>query len=505
MPDDSPNGTMAMAIGEKAYTDSVAAAVAASVEPVPPDQGISGGPLGILLWAAGVADEIAAWGTNVTTRDRQLRQFLTTESILGSAVSSVCARNAGFTWKLDGPPLTVKRAHDILHNADLGKGWLHFCIRYSFDLYSQDKGAFIETIRDGDSEKAPVLGIQVLDAARCWHTGIPEQPVIYQDSRGRFHRLKWYQVVTSVEMPMPHPTLYGLQFCAVSRVLQAARIRRDETTYIGEKVGGRHTRAVHMVGGVNKKDMSDAIEATQRMAEQRGQTRYIAPAIVVGLKPDIAPNVATLALSSLPDGFDPAEALKEYLTIISMGLFTDFQEFAPLPGGGLGTSMQSEILHLKSRGKGPMLFRKGMEHLMNFSGVLPTNVQFEYDEQDVDADKASADVAKVRAEAWKLLADMGAIDAQAVRQLGLDAGDIPQELFDALSQGQPDITGVAPFAQPDDQTTASEEEQVGQRAASRARAGPRNRRLELEQSLEAALDPAFAEAMNELGALLKRG
>ena len=79
------------------------------------------------------------------------------------------------------------------------------------------------------------------------------------------------------------------------------------------------------------------------------------------------------------------------IAVLALAFLVDYQEFAPLPGGNLGTSAQSQVLHMKSRGKGPGLFMKLFAHFMNFGGVLPRSVTFEWDEQDVCWECSSRD------------------------------------------------------------------------------------------------------------------
>lgn len=140
------------------------------VAPRTPEEGqfAPGYELGnLMLWVGGQADEIETWGRNVKRRDRQLREFVPTENVFASALGTIVARNAAFDFSVEGPPRTASRVHDILENANNGKGWVDFVSKVSYDLYTQDSGAFFEIVRDGDSEAAPLVGINHLDAARC--------------------------------------------------------------------------------------------------------------------------------------------------------------------------------------------------------------------------------------------------------------------------------------------------------------------------------------------------
>lgn len=398
----------------------------------------------VVFYMAQMAELVTPWGLRPKTRDRELRAFIPTEYFLLSALGSVCARNASFNWKLEGrtSPKTVEAMQDLLLNAQFGRGWEDFIVKLSMDLYTQDCGAFIEIIRDGKTEKDPVIGIAVLDAARCWLTGDPEKPVIYQQSSGKWKELNWWQVYNMQEMPSPQVmgargVHYTIQYCAVSRLLKAAQILKNITTYKEEKTGGRFQKAIHLVTGVNADQLKAALAERMEIADAKGLTRYVQPTIVTAIDPNSPVGHDTIELASLPDGFDEDSSLRNYITILAMAFLVDYQDFAPLPGGNLGTSMQSQVLHMKSRGKGPALFHKLIGHMLNMS-ILPKTVEFSWDEQDIEYEAQAANVAKTRAEERKLRVDTGEITGEGARQIALDAGDLPQELFDAM--GAQDVT-----------------------------------------------------------------
>lgn len=436
--------------------------------PPPPPEGAPptlGGVDTALLWfVAQVADEIVQWGTAPKLRDRQLKEFAYSESHFLSALGTVIARNVGFDWTLRGPPQVVARIQEVLNNANLGKGWDEFIAKVSMDLYTQDSGAFIEIVRATDAPEGVVIGLNHLEASRCWHTGNPEVPVTYQDQNNVFHRLPWYSVSTLSEIPATVERLPGLQLCALTRMLRAAQIIKNISIYKEEKTGGRFTRAMHIVQGITNQQIKDAMAEMTLEADAKGLLRYPGNFIMSAQKPDAKVDVKTLELASLPDGFDEEKTFKQYIAIIAMAFLEDYQEFAPLPGGGLGTSQQSETLHKKARGKGPALFRKGITRMMNFE-VLPRNVLFAYEEQDIEEEGEVAQVSKIRAETRQIQLDSGEIDTDAARQMALDAGDISLPVFKQMggSDVTPDVTAedVAPL-----------EGEAARKEGEPARAGP---------------------------------
>lgn len=454
--------------------------------------------VGLLFFMAGVADEITAWGTNPTWRDRQLREFVLAESFLSSAMATVVARNMAFSWKLDGPESTIARVQDVLLSANQGKGWENFVAKLSLDLYGQDKAAFIELVREEDSPRAPVIGINSLDAAQCWHTRNTDWPVLYQNIKGRWIPLRWYQVIPLAEMPASSERLPGLQISAMTRVLRMAQIMRNIAVYYDEKTGGRSPRSVHILHNVSAQAVQDVIAKKQIIADSQGLMRYLEPVFAETFDPQQKPEVVTLDIANIPDGFKIEEMNKWYLTAIAMGFLEDYQTFAPLPGGNLGTSAQSQVLHAKARGKGPGLFMKLMSHAFNFQGITPRNVTFSWDEQDLEADEMQATLVKTRAEARKLMLENGEIDFMGARQLALDAGDIPQELFDAMNQR--DLT---PGPARDDARVDDEEEAQKARLGIPKASGVDEERRALEEEINAKMSRGFAKVRRMIEERLK--
>lgn len=422
---------------EKAVDDHV---VTRSVQEFPEARvgSIPGFAQNSLLWAVSqAADEITQWGRNPKLRDRQLREFITSEPIFASALGVVCSRNTAFSWGLEGPDRQVRRYQRILEEANFGKGWEDLIMKVSIDLYTQDNGAFIEIIRENEQENGQVIGLNHLDSQRCFHTGAPEAPVIYMDRKGRYHLMKWWQVIALAEMPTAIEGYYGLQYCALTRLLRAAEIVKNISIYDYERTGGRHTRAIHMVKGITAGQIQDAIDEMTSRLNARGAQRYAQPLIVGSIDPKADIGHDTLELASLPDNFDREGAFKWYISQIAMAFLEDYQSFAPLPGGNLGSSQQSEVLHAKARGKGPALFQKLITHAFNFQ-VFPGSLEFHFDEQDLAQEKEQALVKNLRATERANRIKSFEITPGAARVLALDAGDLPRELFDAL--GGDDVT-----------------------------------------------------------------
>lgn len=483
-------------------------------EQIPIEQaGLLGHDMGsVLFFAARADEEIEPWGQNVKLRDQHLRAFIPQEPTFASALAMIAARNATFSWKLEGPEVQVKRYSRVLQAANFGKGWAHLMTQVTIDLATQDSGAFIEVIRATDSERAQVIGLNALDAARCYATGVDEVPVIYLDRLGRYHWLKWYQVLHLTEVPATHEGLPGLQYCTLTRAMRACRIMRDIGIYLSEKIGGRNTRAVTLVKGVTPSQIEEAATQAHLRQDSSGLLRYSMPLLVGAIDPKAEIGFDTLEVASLPDGFDLDLSMKQYIGQLAMAFMVDYQEFAPLPGGGLGTSAQSEVLHMKSRGKGPGLFMKLVAEALNFA-VLPESLQFLWDDQDPDADRQAVETSKLRAESRKIRIESGELTVEVARKVAYEEGDLSKELLDALEAIEADTaaeplpseeidaiaTGEAtPEAQ---ETTAGEDVLEEGEKARDDRAGTsavEEARLETEQEIANAIEQAFAIAHERL-------
>lgn len=416
---------------------------AASVISRPISTGSPSQPMGsvadvLLLRIAQAADDIEPFGTlRGKLRDRQLRAFYPGESHFNSALGMMCARNAAFSYQLEGGPRMVRKIQQVLDDANEGEGWHDLILKVSQDLYTSDNGAIIEIVRDGDSEFASLIGLNHLDSAHCYHTGDPKAPVIYRDREGKFHQLKWYQVVTLAELPTPIEMLYGRQMCALSRCLKVTQIIRDVMVYQQEKVGGRFEKAIHVVKGITTQQIQDALNTSRIEMDRKGQVRFTNVPIVGIPEPEGTLQIATLMLASLPDNYDQEKWLQWYITVLAMAFLSDFQDFAPLPSGNIGTGQQSVTLDKKGAMKGAALFRKIMGHALNHK-VLPKTVEFKYEVQNVDMDQAQALVAKTRVEGYQILRLAADLPAAAIRQMAVDDGVISQDIFDQL--GEMDIT-----------------------------------------------------------------
>jgi len=495
------------------------------------------------LWAANSYDELTPWGARPKKRDAELRAFWPTENWLETTIGLVAERNQAMSWKITGDEATAEAVQQMLQNANFGGGWEEFIGQTTIDLLTQDSGAFVELIRTAASEFAPVIGIAHLDAGRCWGTGVPETPILYETIDKKFRLMPWYSVVQLLEMPDPRVFtntgfFFKLQHCMVSRVVRAASILRNIAIYKDEKTGGRYTRGVHLIAGFAQDELESAMAKAGNQDDAAGLMRYSSLPIISAINPEQKIDHVLLEMAGLPDNFDEEVTIKNYITLLANSAGIDYQDIAPLPGGNLGTGAQSEVLERKSRGRGVALFQKLITRLMNHAGALPHNVQFEFDEVNLDEELNEAEVVKARGEDLIQRVAGGILLPIEARKIAVEQGDLPLEMFEEYeSEFDPELlrqraeaekvaqaaqlqqlnegesgsggSGSAPdesveegeqASSPDDEASVRE----GQRARGVSeRAGPDDDRLEFEDESALQIQRGFAEARKLMNSRLR--
>lgn len=404
----------------------------------------------LILSVAAASQTITPWGVNPAQRDKELRSFWPTESWLASVVYSVSIRNASFAWQVVGsdpskplPSRTAALTKRMLMHADRGGGWKKFLLKTCIDLYTTDNGAIWEIIRKENNPRSPVINIAHLDSGKCYRTGDPKYPIIYTDRKGIERALAYWQVRTLEEMPSPIESAFDLQVCAVSRALLAAEIIQSIAVYKQEKVGGTFTRAIDVISGVSKGNIDDALALAEEQNLNRGLYRFSLPVIIPGIDPTATLSHIHIDLAALPDNFDEDTSFKWYVAQLAAAFGVDYQEIAPLMTGNLGSSQQSEIMHLKTRGKGPAFIMGLIEDIIN-DGLVPGNVEFRFLEQDLRSETEKAEARFTRSKERSMRVDAGELDAKAARRIAVEDGDLPLWMADEL-----DARGVEAPAKPD--------------------------------------------------------
>lgn len=385
------------------------------------------------------ADEFIPWGYDVRGRDAQLRNFWPSETTLAGAVYTMAVRMAVLDWEIIGadpnktrPKNTIAAVTRMMNGVQYGKGWNRFMAKLMLSVYTQDNGGFIEKIRAKPRPDSPVISLAVLDPQNCIRTGDPEYPVLYTDRMGREHKLPYWSVETVEDMPSDVETMYDVQVCAVSRALRSAQIIRDIMLYKREKVSGGFARAIHLVKGITRQNIDDALKYAKEQDINRALTRYTQPTLIPTIDMEGTLQHVQIDLASLPDGFDEDVTFRWYVALLANAFGVDYQEFAPLPSGALGSGQQSEILHLKSGGKGPAMMIATLENIFNNNGILPGNVIMRFKVKDSRSDESAANARYLRGRDRSLRIDSGELDVEGARRVAVDDGDMTEDLLDEM-------------------------------------------------------------------------
>lgn len=360
-------------------------------------------------------------------RDQVLRQTLFVESNWSSAVGIALSKMASQSWSIKSNiALKAKRAREMFLAAG-GPGWTNFVKKTGRSYLLNDNGAFVEIVRQSSASGSKILGFVHLDSARCTRTSDPDNPVIYRDRQGGEHLLKWYQVFSMADMADPGDTYNGVGFCAASRAYKVIRRLATMEQFIFEKVSGARPLSLHFITGTTDKQIRDAISEGETERKTRGGVAYGGAILIPFMQKEGIGHVE-IPMATLPDNFDRKQELDSALLVYADALGLDIQDLMPLSGGPLGTSMQSQVLHDKSSGKGLAVWRQEISHLFN-DYVLDERTTFYFNERDYRDEMQKAQVnAAVTTNVVGLVAG-GIITNIEGRQIAADEGVIPREML----------------------------------------------------------------------------
>lgn len=392
-------------------------------------------PVYLIPHIASIADGAPQWGHS--SRDKYLRNFYRGEDFIASATFTMAARYAGLPFSLYGGPRTVPEVRRMLHASEHGKGIHTLWSKVATDGLTTDNGGWVEVYREKNSPEAIPTQLNHLDSLRCHRTGDWENPIEYEDSAGKLHKMAWYQVMEFTDFPQPDEDKYGLGFCAVSRILRAAQVLRDISIYEHEKISGQFNKRITVVNGLGPRQVKDVLEEQRVEARAQGFLRYIQPAIMSSVDPRAPLAKIDIDLAMLPESWDLETFMRWMVVKVGMAYGEDPQEFAPLPGNNLGSSQQSEILHLKGKSKGPNLWMKSWEHQLPYQGVIPGNVTFRFGEQDTMVSVDQQRSRLMRAQELAILVKAGIIHPAVAAQMLADEGALDNRYLEIM--GYPDV------------------------------------------------------------------
>lgn len=376
-------------------------------------------------------------------RDRVLRGTVHAESMWASAVGIAITKMASKGWNVDGAspgdaPTTTKRTQALFHGAEFGKGWVHCISRGLRDYLTTDNGAFLEIIRETERRSSRIKGLAHLDSLRCWRTGNPERPVVYEDQDGHYHELYYHEVIELCDMPDSSDDYHGVGFCAASRAYRAIAKLASIEQYFLEKVTGSRANEIHFINNVTEAKVRSALSTADAEQLQRGAYVYKGVVVVASMG-DQQISGYRIPLAEVPDGFDRDGEFNKALLTYADAIGLDIQDLQPLTGQALGTGAQSRVLDDKARGKGLASWEVQLEHQIN-EKVTAQSVTWQFIERDWRDRQQEADYQRSVVDTLIAASDPegGFISSDQALQIAVDKEVMPRE-FLAVDQ-TPDVS-----------------------------------------------------------------
>lgn len=326
-------------------------------------------------------------------RDAWLDNLWKEEPILAGAVYSMTAKMTALKWSITGRRRVATQAAELLSRAAsmAGYDWGGFISSTANDYYTVNRGVFWETARIGGRIAGRLADIGHIDALACTLTGNSKYPVYYNSfATGQTLRFRPGEYIHFASLPSPREELLGMGFCAVDRANRAAKLLLGLHDYDDEKLANLPPEGVAAITGLTLDEVNDAMKLWKIARESDKSLTYPQVLWLAGSQPNVDVNVDFVGFSQIPESFDRESVVRHYVATLALDFGVDAREFWPISSGSLGTAAESEIQHLKAKGKGPGEFISTTERHVN--GELPNDADFGFDTQDIEEDANAAAV-----------------------------------------------------------------------------------------------------------------
>jgi len=191
-------------------------------------------------------------------------------------------------------------------------------------------------------------------------------------------------------------------------------------------------QGIAAVTGLTDREFRQAIAMWQ--AERKKSNSYTFPQVLwlVGSNPGAKVSIDMASFSSIPESWDRETVIQQYVNTLALCFGVDSREFWTMSTAALGTAAETEVQHLKARGKGGGEFISIVESALN--GELPDNVQFKFDTQDIEEDMVNAQYAQTVIDAYikliyppnNLIASESVLEMQTFKRILADKGVLPE-------------------------------------------------------------------------------
>jgi len=386
-----------------------------------------------LSWVVQTGDLIEPWWS--TKRDQKLASIWKESNHLSIAVYNTQAKIVGIPPTIIAADPTVDEhveeaeilSQRLFTSAGFGRGWEVEYSRFIEALITQDNGAFLEIIGEGDP-LGPIIGspiaIRQLDSSRCTRTGHPEWPVTYMDDDGKKFSIHWTRIVYMSQMSSAVKEMNGVGFCAVSRSLEIAQTLVDITRYKQERLGSRPHNQVLLGKGITGEQIMNAFRQVEDNLSSRGFRRYSKTVAMGSENTDLGLEVIDL---NHMEPFDEEISMNLGMYAISAAFGMDADEIWPVGGKSAG-KQEANIRRMRSRGRLPAQVTSEMTSHFNYK-VLPQHLKLKFDFKDDEEDMQRANIQDIRARNRERDLSTGAINVRGARQRMLEVGDIDRPTY----------------------------------------------------------------------------
>jgi len=224
----------------------------------------------------------------------------------------------------------------------------------------------------------------------------------------------------------------GMGICAVSRAARAAKLLMALHDYDSQKLSNLPPEGIAAVTGLTDREFRQAIAMWQAERKKNSALTYPQVLWLVGSNPGAKVSIELESFSAIPESFDRETVVQQYVNTLALCFGVDAREFWSMSTAALGTAAETEVQHLKARGKGGGEFISIVESTIN--GEIPDNVQFKFDTQDIEEDMVNAEYAQTVIDAYikliypptNLIATESVLDMKTFKRILADRGVLPE-------------------------------------------------------------------------------
>lgn len=335
----------------------------------------------VMEWVKKAELEPPPYSPNSNSLDNWLRKFYLQEPHLAGVVTTSVSLDVNRGWTLIGGRNQILRYSRVLHGVENDEGWRTLKVKGVQDYYITNMGQVTE-IETDNGINSPLVSLYHTDSVRCQLTGNFNQPLLYTPLYGEeqlWNRGEFYRIAS---MQNPDEKYHSLGYSAVHRCLKVAQIMIALIEYDIEKLNSYAPNGFIFIesDSMTSEQLDIALQEHKKVQiQQTGNTYFDRAMIMVdrAIKGDI------LALSELPDAFDPFQFTDYMMKAYALCFGRDARAFWSFNSGSFGAGKEAEIEAERATQAGYADYlSQDQEQLQK---ILPASVLFQYEEDDTNA------------------------------------------------------------------------------------------------------------------------